>query len=143
MYGDSREGTRRLFFEVRQKRLRNERLQGVETLVAEVIEAHPEYHALLDDPDAGVDRDWTPESGGENPFLHMGMHIAIREQISIDRPQGIARAHGELSRRLGSALEAEHEMMECLGRELWDSQRTGRMPDEQAYLGCVQRRAGL
>jgi hypothetical protein len=143
MHGTSRHDTRRLFFDGCAKRRRGERLQGVEVLVAEVIEHHPEYHGLLQDAEAGLTRDWSPEDGEGNPFLHMGMHIAIREQVSIDRPQGVAEAHQRLSRRLGSMLEAEHQMMECLGRELWESQRAGRMPDEHAYLACVRERAGL
>jgi hypothetical protein len=46
-----------------------------------------------------------------------------------------------LAARLGSAHEAQHQVMECLGEMVWTSQRTGLPPDGQAYLDCVRRRA--
>ena len=88
-------------------------------------------------------KDWLPEGGETNPFLHMGMHIAIREQLSIDRPPGIKAAYAALLSRTRDAMSAEHLMLECLGEVLWRAQRENRLPDEQAYLACIKARAGL
>ena len=82
---------------------------------------------------------FTPDGGAENPFMHMGMHIAIREQVMTDRPQGIAAAYRQLVERLGDQHQAEHRIMECLGEMLWKAQRSGGMPDESAYLACIRR----
>jgi hypothetical protein len=104
-----------------------------------LIEQHPEYHALLErDPEA-LGRDWTPESGQANPFLHLGLHLAIREQVATDRPPGIAAIHRELTARLADPHEAEHRMLERLGEALWQAQRSARAPDEGAYLESLRR----
>lgn len=141
MYSNSRTDTRQMFFDVWQKRQHNTPLTALETIVADVIHLHPEYHRLLERPDAALDRDWRPEGGETNPFLHMGMHIAIREQLSIDRPAGIKAAYAALLTATGDLHKAEHEMLECLAEALWLAQREGRLPDEQAYLACLNARA--
>ena len=99
-------------------------MTALETIIADVIRLHPEYHGLLADGGRSLDKDWLPECSETNPFLHMGMHIAIREHLSIDRPAGIKAAHGQLLARTGDdAHTAEHHMLECLGEILWRAQR--------------------
>ena len=140
---ESRTATRQMFFDVWRKLHNGEPLSALEEVVAGVIRLHPEYQGLFEaDPGASLDRDWRPEGGETNPFLHMGMHIAIREQLSIDRPPGVKAAHAALLRRYGDAHAAEHAMLECLAESLWLAQRENRLPDEQAYLACLQTRAG-
>jgi hypothetical protein len=99
-----------------------------------VIAEHPEYVPLLESGPQALAADYTPEGGRENPFLHMGLHLAIREQVATDRPAGIAQIHQSLSRRLSDPHTAEHAMLELLAETLWESQRSGRAPDEQRYL---------
>ncbi len=107
------------------------------------LEAWRRHRArLLEDDEGTLGRDYTPESGQSNPFLHLGLHLAIREQVATDRPAGIAAVHRELSRRLGDVHEAEHRMLERLGEALWLGQRTGRPPDEAAYLESLRRLLG-
>lgn len=113
-------------------------MEPVQFGIAEIIAEHPEYHTLLEE-ESDLGREWTPEDGAENPFLHMGMHLAIREQVGTDRPTGVAGIHRMLSRKLGSAHEAEHLMMESLGEVLWRAQREGILPDDQAYLENLKR----
>jgi hypothetical protein len=117
-------------------------LEPLQHQLATVVEQHPEYHRLLEDDEGALGRDYTPESGQSNPFLHLGLHLAIREQVATDRPAGIAAVHRELSRRLGDVHEAEHRMLERLGEALWLGQRTGRPPDEAAYLESLRRLLG-
>jgi hypothetical protein len=125
---------RRTYLETWRKVSARLPLEPLEAQIAAVIEAHPEYIPLLESGDAAVAADFKPESGRQNPFLHMGMHLAIREQVGTDRPRGIAGIHARLTREVGSEHAAEHVMMEALGETLWEAQRAGQVPDERAYL---------
>ncbi len=129
----NREQLRRLYLEAWRKYRAGAALEPLEGQIAVVIAEHGEYVPLLESPE-GLAQEFTPEGGRENPFLHMGLHLAIREQISTDRPAGIGAIHTSLSRRLGDAHAAEHMMIERLAEALWEAQRAGRMPDERLYL---------
>jgi len=107
-----------------------------------VIQAHPEYHALLEGEDRALARDFLPEHGETNPFLHLGLHLAILEQVATDRPPGIRALYQRVAQGSGDAHRAEHRIMECLGQSLWEAQHAGRPPDEQGYLACLRRLAG-
>ena len=140
MFGQDREQLRRFFQTSWDKRLTGQALQPLERLVAEVIAQHPEYHACLADEEQ-LQQDFGPEQGQTNPWLHMGMHITIGEQLGADRPSGIRSAYQRLVLSQGDSHAAEHAIMECLGAVLWEAQRSGAVPDEQAYLACVKRLA--
>jgi hypothetical protein len=142
MFAPDRNSMRRVFVDAWRKFQNNEPLQPLEQVVAEVVKQHPEYHRLLNAGENVLDREFLPEGGQTNPFLHMGMHISLQEQIGTDRPPGIRDLHRRLSLQQGDAHEAEHRMMECLGHSLWQAQRNGGMPDEQAYLDCLRNLAG-
>lgn len=134
-----RSGLRRLYTEAWRKRRAAVPLEPLEDQIATVVEEHPEYQPVLEDEASALSRDYAPEGGQSNPFLHMGLHLAIREQVATNRPAGIAAVHAELCRRLGDHHAAEHRMIECLGEALWRSQRTGLPPDEAAYLESLRR----
>ena len=133
----SRDEVRQVYLNVWRKLQQQKILEPMEALIAEVIEVHPEYHAMLEDDDAAQD-DFSPEQGQTNPFLHMGMHIALREQASGDRPVGVQEIHQKLCANRGQH-EAEHAMMECLGEALWNAQRNGTEPDMTSYLDCLKK----
>ena len=109
-------------------------LEPLEAQVAAVIAEHPEYVPWLESGDEAVAVEFTPEGGQQNPFLHMGLHLAIREQVATNRPTGITAIHETLSKRMGDAHAAEHAMLEPLAETLWEAQRSGRVPNEMAYL---------
>ena len=134
----SRDEVRQVYLNVWHKLQHDQLLEPMEALIAEVIELHPEYHALLEDGEASVQNDFTPEQGQTNPFLHMGMHIALREQADSNRPSGIQAVYQKLAARRGRH-EAEHAMMECLGQALWQAQRDATEPDQLAYLDCLKK----
>ena len=140
IFGQDRNRLRRYYLQAWRKKQAGEALEPLENLIAAVIGQHPEYHSLLESEDT-LDRDFTPEGGQTNPFLHMGMHISLAEQIATDRPAGIRDIHRQVSTRLGDPHQAEHQMMECLGLALWEAQRQNRAPDEQAYLECLKKLA--
>lgn len=139
MFGNNRNQLRQYFFDVWNKRQKGEPLQSLELIIATVIEEHPEYHRLLSDPASSVDKDWTPEQGETNPFLHMGMHISIQEQLGADQPAGIKLLYQQLLHKFGQAHDVEHQMIECLGFVLWQAQTTGKQPDLNAYQDCLKK----
>ena len=114
-------------------------MEPLEQLVAQIVQQHPEYHALLEDEEAHLDKDYTPDMGETNPFLHMSMHIAIAEQLSIDRPAGIKDLYQQLLGKYSDSHNVEHYIMECLGQMMWEAQRNQAMPDEQRYLECLRK----
>jgi hypothetical protein len=135
----SRDELRRVYLEAWRKRRAGLPMEPLEMQVADVVALHPEYHAMLEQPGEVLDRDYTPEGGQANPFLHMGLHLAVRDQVATDRPPGVRTAFERLAARQGSAHDAEHAMIECLAEALWEAQRAGRPPDEAAYLRSVKR----
>lgn len=140
MFNPSQRDVRRFFCEVFRKQRANEILTPLETMASDWIRHHPEYHDVLADVEAAVERDYSVDSGQTNPFLHLSMHLSIDEQISIDQPPGIRAAATALTLKLDSAHEAQHQMMDCLGEMIWNAQRTGQPPDGRAYVEAVQRK---
>ena len=139
MFTPSRDEARRFLIDAWGKHRARQPLSGLEQMAAEIIALHPEYHPTIEDPDSSIDRDWHPEGGAANPFLHLSLHLAIAEQLSIDQPPGI-RAHFERLRTArGDEHAALHAVLECLGEVIWHSQRHGAPPDAALYLACLER----
>jgi hypothetical protein len=141
MFTPSQHDVRRFFCEAWRKQREQLPLTPMEVTAADWITQHPEYADDLGDLEAALAAVYDVESGRTNPFLHLSMHLSITEQVGIDQPNGIRQAFELLRRRLGSAHEAQHQVMECLGEMVWASQRSGQPPDGQRYLECVRRRA--
>ena len=140
MFTPSRDQARRLFFDARRKYRAAEALSELEQLALQVITLHPEYHALLDDQDGNLDRDYTPDDGELNPFLHLALHLAVEEQLSIDQPRGIRAEFARIASAAGDEHDARHALLECLAETLWQASRSGSAPDENDYLECLRRR---
>ncbi len=136
--GQDRDSYRKAFIHAWHKARRGEPLEPLEGVIAAVVADHPEYHQMLEEAERAVQRDYRPELMETNPFLHMGLHVALREQVSADRPAGVRGVHESLARVLGGRLEAEHRMMDCLAEALWQAQRQGAAPDERAYVQCLE-----
>jgi hypothetical protein len=128
-----------MYVEAWRKHVESRPLEPLEDQIVRVLEQHPEYHSVVESGPDTLHREFLPEAGQSNPFLHMGLHLAIREQVATNRPFGIAAIHRELVRRTGDVHEAEHRMIECLGKAMWRSQRAGLPPDEAAYLESLRR----
>ena len=137
IFGQDRGELRRMYTDAWRKRCDGMPLSPLVTQIADVIDLHPEYHdAMLS---AGLDRDYTPEEGKTNPFLHMGLHLGIREQVATNRPAGIAAIFNRLVEQLGDPHAAEHQMIDCLAESLWEAQSRNGAPDEQHYLERLRR----
>lgn len=143
MFNPSREQARRFFFETWRRYRANEPLEGAACTALEVMLLHPEYHPMLEDPDRNLDRHWGPDSGENNPFLHLSLHLAIEEQLAMGHPFGLREVFEALVTSSRDAHAARHALLECLGETLWRAQRAGGALDAQAYLDCARRRAGL
>ncbi|MDE2306205.1 MAG: DUF1841 family protein [Gammaproteobacteria bacterium] len=134
----TREELRRAYAEAWAKASAGSPLTPLEALIADVIGLHPEYQAVVADTERAQQFELAVGGGRENPFLHMGLHIAVREQLAIDRPPGVRALHRDALVRLGDPHAAEHVLMEALGRTLWDAQRSGAAPDERRYLALAR-----
>jgi hypothetical protein len=141
MFQPSQQDVRAFFCGARRKQREGTPLSPIEAQAATWIDAHPEYHAVLDDEPAALAADFRVEDGRENPFLHLSMHLSITEQAGIDQPTGIRQAVQLLAAKRQSLHAAHHEVMECLGEMIWKSQRSGLRPDGVGYIDCVRRRA--
>ena len=142
IFTQDRRELRSMFSSAWRKRQNDEPLEPLELLIAEIVQFHPEYHQYVENPERYSDHDWLPEHGDTNPFLHMAMHIGIQEQLGTDRPVGFRQLYQRLVERHQHPHPAEHEIMECLAEGLWQAQRNGRPPDEQAYLRCLRGKLG-
>ena len=139
MFAQDRTQLRQMFFSAWEKHQNKQLMEPLEAAIAAIIEKHPEYHSLLENEESELDRDYTPEMGQTNPFLHMAMHISIQEQLSTKRPAGIEQIYQSMLNKSKDAHETEHQMMECLGQMLWEAQSQNRMPDEDGYIACLKK----
>jgi len=141
MLEPSREQARALFFDTWRQYRAGEPLTGLQAMALELILMHPEYHAVLDERERYVEREYLPELGETNPFLHLSLHLALEEQLSIDQPPGIAERFAALLARHGERHAALHAALDCLAEMVWRAQRERLPPDGAAYLECLRRQA--
>ncbi len=141
IFGQNRDELRKMYSDAWDKHTGRKPLSPLEAQIADVVAMHPEYHDDVTSDDLA--KDYSPHGGQTNPFLHMGLHLGIREQIATNRPAGIGKVFESLAERHGDVHAAEHEMIECLAETLWEAQRDNRPPDEDRYLERLQKLAGL
>jgi len=139
MFSPTRDEARRFLVDAWRKFRTGEPMSALERQAAGLIALHPEYHAMLDAPERHVERDFAPESGAVNPFLHLSLHLAVAEQLAIDQPPGIRAQFERLRAARGDEHAALHAVLECLGEVIWQSQRTNTPPDGALYLDCLAR----
>ena len=139
MFQPSQADVRKFFCAVYAKWHSAQPMDALETLASQWVAEHPEYHADFANEAVALEKMYDVEDGKTNPFLHLSMHLSVSEQCSIDQPRGIRQAVELLAARRDSLHDAHHETMEALGKMIWESQRSGRPPDGQAYIDAVQR----
>ena len=138
LFTQERTRTRQMFRSAWKKKQLDQNLEPLEKQIVSLLEDHPEYHTLLSGDDDVLDKDYKAEDGRENPFLHLSLHLALREQVGTDRPAGIASITRSLLLKHGNGHTVEHMMIEKLGLYLWEAQRQERAPDEAAYLNSLR-----
>ena len=139
MFAPTRDESRRFLIDTWRKYRAGEALSGLEQTALPVLAMHPEYHRLLESGDDALSREFAPEDGAINPFLHLSLHLAVAEQLAIDQPPGIRAHYLRLVTARGGPHDAAHALVECLGETLWNAQRSGATVDAADYLGCVER----
>ena len=139
MFNPSRDEARRFLTEAWRKYRAGAPLSDLEKIAAGLVALHPEYHAAFDHPDRHVERDYTPEAGVVNPFLHLSLHLAVAEQLSIDQPPGIRAQFERILAIRGDEHAALHAVFDCLGEMIWNAQRQRTPPDTELYLACLER----
>jgi hypothetical protein len=137
IFGQDRNELRKMYADAWKKHSDKTPMTTLEMQIAAVVEWHPEYHKDVMSDD--LDKDFTPDGGKTNPFLHMGLHLGIREQVSTNRPPGIASIFTTITSKSGDDHAAEHLMIDCLAETLWEAQSQNSAPDEQKYLERLQR----
>jgi hypothetical protein len=140
MFNPSRDESRRFLVDAWAKYRAQQPLSELESIAAGLIAMHPEYHATFADPDRHVERDYSPETGDVNPFLHVSLHLAVAEQLAIDQPSGIRAQFERLRAAHGDEHAALHAVLECLGEVIWSAQRQRTPPDATLYLDCLARK---
>ncbi|MDD5403268.1 MAG: DUF1841 family protein [Sulfuricella sp.] len=140
MFNPSRDQARQFFFDTWLKYGQHQPLSQLEAMALEILLRHPEYHALLNAPERYLERDYQPEQGESNPFLHLSLHLAVAEQLSIDQPAGIKGRYQKLLEQGSDPHHAQHQLMECLGEMIWQSQRNRSAPDAMVYFTCLAHR---
>lgn len=140
IFGQDRNQLRQFWLQTFQKMQQNVPLSPLEAQIAQVITLHPEYHSFLASNETAQGREFPPELGETNPFLHMSLHLGLREQLTTNRPPGLRQLFQELCRQMGDQHTAEHVAMDCLAECLWRAQRSGTPPQDEAYLNCLRRR---
>lgn len=141
MFTPTRDQSRQFLIEAWRKRRGNLPASALEILAADIAALHPEYHGLLESGEDALARDWMPDQGETNPFLHLSLHLAIEEQLSIDQPRGLRALFADLLTRRGDRHEALHVVLDCLAETIWRSQRERKPLDGPAYLDCVRQAA--
>jgi len=139
LFNPSRDEARNFLFESWRKNISGELLTPLEDLVSQLIAKHPEYHDALEKPEQHQDKDYSPDQGNTNPFLHLMMHLTIEEQVSIDQPPGIRAHFSRLTQQFESEHDAQHRMMECLSEMIWQAQRNNSQPDAAIYFACLEK----
>lgn len=137
-YGNTVQEVRQVYFSAWHKYQKQEPLSALEQQIISVLLAHPEYHSTMDNMSRSQEQNYYPELGETNPFLHMGLHLAVREQIATDRPAGIAEVYKNLVKKHQDPLDVEHIMMDQLAECLWIAQKNRATPDEQLYLKALR-----
>ena len=136
IFGTDRNELRQMYVDAWRKFSAGEAMSPLESQIAQVIQDHPEYQPAM--TAETLEETYTPEGGKTNPFLHMGLHLALREQIATNRPQGIAGVFESLQAKTGDRHTAEHQALDCLAETMWVAQNNNAAPDEQAYLDSLR-----
>ena len=139
MFAPTRDEARRFLIGAWAKFRAGEPLSDMERLVASLVAMHPEYHPLLETGERHLEREWTPDGGAMNPFLHLSLHLAVAEQLAIDQPPGIRAEFERIREARGDEHAALHAVLECLGETMWQAQRLRTGPDAGVYLACLRR----
>ncbi len=141
IFGNDRDALRQSYFDAWKKANRQQPLTALEQQIVDVIALHPEYHRLFEDSsESKLSKEYLPEIGESNPFLHMGLHLGIRDQLATDRPKGMKTLFHKLINKTPDLHQAEHLFMETLAESIWFAQKHNQAPDDAKYLNRLKKK---
>ncbi len=135
MFGNDRNQLRQMYKTAWENFQQQKTLSPLEIQIVDVIKEHPEYHDFV----TQLDKDFLPELGKTNPFLHMGLHLGLREQLATNRPIGIVSIYKKLIKTKSCVHDAEHMMIDCLAEAMWSAQSNNTQPDEANYIIALKK----
>lgn len=138
-HSNNRSENREYFFEVWKKYQNKHPLDAMESKVLSILQMHPELHILLNDPEKYLESDFFAELGESNPFLHLGLHTAVMEQLSVDQPKGIRKLFNKACQRFADEHEAYHCVMNSLAIELHEMYENNRTFNEALYFKRIKK----
>ena len=133
MFSQDRKKQRKFVAKSWQKYTSNIPLEPLEEQLASIIEIHPEYQDLI----SNIDSEYFPEQGEINPFLHINLHLALKDQLSLNEPNGVRELHQKLIYHFKDQHVVEHLMMECIAEMIYSSQKNNTPMDQESYLNCI------
>jgi len=142
LYNPSRDQARQFLFDAWKKFQQQEVLSDLEKIAVEVMQMHPEYHAILVAPERYMNEQYFPEMGATNPFLHLSLHLSVIEQISINQPIGITQIYAQLRQQHNDSHFAQHDILDCLAETIWQAQRNNSGLDAANYLTLLEQKLG-
>lgn len=138
--GNQRENYRAVFFNAYKKYQKKLPLEPLEKQLLQIILDHPHYHFIFENEQNQKNDAWDKQLK-ENPFLHMSLHISIRDQLAMDQPKGILAIYHDLVLKVGDTHEAEHLMMQILVNTLREMMEKNMSDfDEELYLNAIRQK---
>ncbi len=137
MFGQDIQALRTVYFDAWEKFNQQAILSPLEHIITQAISTHPEYHDFFSDR-KNVNHTLT-HSDGTPHFFHLGLHVALGEQLQADRPKGIKKIYTKLMGLYFDPIEVEHKMIHCLMAFLVESAQHPNQPNEKNYLAKLEK----
>ena len=135
MFTSDRSKQRQYLKQAWEKYTIQEQLEPLELQLSKIVEQHPEYQNLI----KNLDSEYFPEQGITNPFLHISLHLTLRDQITMDQPKGIKEIHSQLVLKSKDAHEVEHMMMEHIAEMIFNAQKNNAAFDLDGYIQALKQ----
>jgi Domain of unknown function (DUF1841) len=140
LYGNNIQDTRQMFQRSWQKYQKQIVLEPLERQIVSVVLDHPEYHDIINleriETSSFLDNSSAPYLS--NPYMHMGLHLALRDQFTLDNPQGIQAIYKALYEKHQNHHQIEHAFMPALMSHLATAINQHQAFDDISYLKFCQ-----
>lgn len=122
------------FLQAWKKHLQGSKLSDLESQVRDVLLLYPQYISELNQ-----DKTYPLE---DNPYIQMGLHLTVWDQVRTNRPEGIRPWFLEAC-VANSQKEVEQLMLMVLRQTVYVSYQAGNLPCEQKYLNILKNSAKI
>ena len=120
-------------------------LSELEKIAYSIILEHPEYNYIFENQEKYLDYQWLPEDGIINPMLHLALHMAVTEQLSVTKLSAITSTEintlqQQILQKYPIRHQAEHQLMECLAEMIFHAERSKTPPNIDIYINCIKKK---